>query len=231
MNGIGEKKIGGTVRRVLVVGAGGFGREVMQYLRDMVSVGEPLEVAGFLDDNPHALSAAAKCPPIVGSIEAYQPRADEQLVLAVSDPAVRYQMAERLSARGGTFCTVVHPRAYVAESAEIGDGCVLAPFAFVGPGARLGRHVVLNTYASVGHDACIDDLCVFSPYAVVNGNVRLRQQVFLGTHATVILGKTVGSYAKISAGSVATRDVPEGALVVGNPGKSRVLFAKGNEEV
>ncbi len=83
---------------------------------------------------------------------------------------------------------------------------------------------MLNTYASVGHDAQVDQLCVFSPYSVVNGHVQLGQQVFLGTHATVTVGRTVGAYSKISAGSVATQDVPSGSLVVGNPGTARVMF-------
>ena len=99
-----------------------------------------------------------------------------------------------------------------------------APFSFVGPGARLGDNVVLNTFASVGHDTDVGDFSVLSPYATVNGDARVGREVFLGTHATVTPCRAIGSHSKISAGSVATRDVPEGSLVVGNPGKARVLF-------
>jgi len=214
------------VQRVVVVGAGGLGREVMRYVADVASTGAPVEVVGFLDDNPHALDAFSLNVPIVSSVASYQPQADESLVIAVGDPNLRQRMASQLAARGARFFSIVHPRAYVAADAMIAEGCVLAPFAFVGAGARLGRHVALNTYASVGHDACIEECCVFSPYAVVNGNVRLGRQVFLGTHATVILGKSVGAYSKISAGSVAVRNVPECSLVVGNPGQARVMFGK-----
>ncbi len=122
----------GSAQRVLVVGAGGFGREVMQYLHDMSKIGIAVEPVGFLDSNPDALNESNVRLPIVSSIEAYRPRDDERLVLAVGDPAVRQRLAEQLASRGAKFCSVVHPRSYVADTAELGEGCVLAPFAFVG---------------------------------------------------------------------------------------------------
>ena len=102
---------------------------------------------------------------------------------------------------------------------------MVCPFAFIGVGAVLGDHVAVNTYASVGHDAQVGDCSVFSPYAVVNGAVALGEEVFLGTHATVTPGLTVGRSAKITAGAVAVRPVPAYALAVGNPARSRVLYA------
>jgi hypothetical protein len=145
-------------------------------------------------------------------------------VIGVGEPAIRRRLSERLASRDSQFLTLAHPLAYVAESARLGEGCMCAPFSFVGPGARLGDNVVLNTFASVGHDADVGEFSVLSPYAAVNGDARVGREVFLGTHATVTPCRAVGSHSKISAGSVATRDVPEGCLVVGNPGKARVLF-------
>ena len=78
---------------------------------------------------------------------------------------------------------------------------------------------------AVGHDAQVGDCSVFSPYAVVNGAVVLGEEVFLGTHATVTPGLTVGRSVKIAAGAVVRRPVPAHALAVGNPARSRVLYA------
>jgi sugar O-acyltransferase (sialic acid O-acetyltransferase NeuD family) len=160
----------------------------------------------------------------VASMPALTP--DDRFVIAIGEPRLRKAMADRLRERGATeesFAAIVHPTAYVAG--ELGPGCVVAPFAFVGPGARLGAHVALNTYASVGHDAQVAAYAVFSPYAVVNGNVHIGEGVFLGTHATVVPGRRVGAWAKLGAGAVAHSDLEAGMLALGNPAKGRVLFA------
>jgi len=83
--------------------------------------------------------------------------------------------------------------------------------------------VVLNTYASAGHDCRIGAHSVLSPYAVVNGWSVLEEQVMMGTSAIVTPRTTIHRRAKISAGSVVYRDVPEGALAVGNPAQARVV--------
>lgn len=201
--------------RVLIVGAGGMGRETLLYLRNMIAQGEQVEVGGFLDDNPEALVQFALDVAVMGRIEDYEPRPEDRVVVAIGDPAVRNGIVEKLNARGAKYFSVVHPTAYVAEGSQIEDGCILAPFTFVGPGARVGKHVILNIYASVGHDALVGDCCGFSPYATVNGNVRLGSSVFLGTHATVAPGCTVGAHSKISSGVAVMRDVPERSLVIG----------------
>ncbi len=218
------------MERVLVVGAGGFGRELMQYVTDVLRQGAAGEIGGFLDDNPQALQGQEGLPPIVGSIAEHVPAAGERFVIGVGEPALRYRIAEQLSARGAEYLTVVHPLAWVAPGVQLGPGCILAPFTFVGPGATLEDHVLLNCYASVGHDGYVERCSVLSPYAVINGEATLEQQVFLGTQATVVAGKTIGAYSKVSAGSVALRDVPKGSLVAGNPAKSRVMFAIPQDE-
>jgi sugar O-acyltransferase (sialic acid O-acetyltransferase NeuD family) len=212
-----------------VVGAGGFGREVLAYARDVerASQGRAFQIAGFLDDNASALDGrdvGAKVVAAVASMPA--PRPDDRFVIAIGEPRIRKTMAARLRERGvaeEAFASIVHPTAYVAG--QLGPGCVVAPFAFIGPGARLGAHVALNTYASVGHDAEVASYAVFSPYAVVNGAVQVGEGVFLGTHAAVVPGRQVGAWAKLGAGAVAHADLEAGMLALGNPAKGRVMFA------
>lgn len=209
-----------------IVGAGGFGREVLAYARDCARAGADLRIAGFLDDNPGALGGREVGAQVVGAISSLRPGPGDRFVIAVGEPRVRRALALALAERGvrdDAFVTLVHPTAYAIG--ELAPGCVVAPFGFVGPGAALGRHAVLNTYASAGHDAQLGDFTVLSPYAVVNGNVTLEEGVFLGTHATVVPGKRVGAWSKLGAGAVALADLEPGSLALGNPAKGRVMFA------
>jgi sugar O-acyltransferase (sialic acid O-acetyltransferase NeuD family) len=210
---------------LVIVGAGGFGREVLGYAHDAFA-GQPAHrVAGFADENPRALHGFDLAVEVLGSVRDVPISEATGFVIAVGDPAVRRELAAVVEARGGRLSTIIHPSAYIGPGARLGDGCVVCPFAFVGAAATIGANSAINTHASVGHDAVVGANSVVSPYSAVNGAAELRDDVFLGTHSTIFPGRSVGSGAKVSAGAVVHRDVPAGALAAGNPAKSRVLFA------
>lgn len=209
------------MRNIVIVGAGGFGREVLQYLKD-IHGHDP--VKGFLDDNAREVEPATLGQQVIGRISDYRPQADEQFVLAVGNPELRLRFGGELAERGARFCNVIHPLAWVASSAELGTGCIIAPFATVGANSRLGDHVVLTFYASVGHDATVGDATALSPYSVTNGGSSLGTAAFLGTAAIVNPLRSVGDHSKVAAGSVVYRNVPERMLASGNPAKARPLL-------
>ena len=211
-------------KQLIVVGAGGLGREVFQYAQDVFGKDAETEVLGFLDDNPEALAGKPLEGKILGNTAEFCVEPQHRFVIGVGDPALRQALAKQLAARGALFTRVIHPLGYVASTARIGDGCVLAPYVFVGAGAQIGMHVVLNARVSVGHDAVLAEHCVLSPHCVVGGASHLGKAVFMGSSATVVPQRSIGAGSKIAAGAVLLHDVPAGALAVGNPAKSRVLF-------
>jgi sugar O-acyltransferase (sialic acid O-acetyltransferase NeuD family) len=205
---------------LVIVGAGGFGREVLQYAID---AGIP--VRGFLDDRCDALTGTGLSVAVTGPIEGHVPAADVAYVVSLGDPGTRRRIAASLAAAGARFASVVHPRAWVAPTAVLGDGAIVAPGAVVGPHAVLDAHVALNVLASIGHDATVGEGSVFSPYATCNGDARIGAGVLLGTRATVLPGVHVGEGARIAAGAVCYREVPAWALAQGDPARARVMFA------
>jgi sugar O-acyltransferase (sialic acid O-acetyltransferase NeuD family) len=207
--------------RLVVACAGGFGREVAAYARDA-----GFDVDGFLHDldaYPGSLDGVELGAPVLGRTDEYQPRDGELIAIGLGDIAPRRALAEELIARGARLATVVHPTAWVAPSAGLGEGVVIGPFAFVGPDTIVGDLSILNTYASIGHDTVVGSCCVLAPYAVANGRVTLEDDVFLATHATVTPRRRVGAGTAVSAGSVVFQDVPAGSLVSGNPARPRGL--------
>ena len=103
---------------------------------------------------------------------------------------------------------------------KIGEGVVICPFCLVSDNAQLDDFVMVNSYATCGHDVKVGKYSILSPYVALNGFVVLEDEVFLGTHATVISGKRVGYRSKISANSVVMRNVPPNKIVFGVPGKA-----------
>ena len=209
------------MKDIVIVGAGGFGREVLQYLKDIH--GED-PVKGFLDDVLTEVEPASLGQSIIGKISDYVPAEDEYFVLAIGNPVLRFKLARELSDRGAQFISVIHPQAYIASSATLGNGCIVAPFATIGANAILGDHVVLTFYSSVAHDAVVGDATALSPHSVSNGGTRLGIAAFLGTAAIVNPTRSVGDFAKVAAGSVVYRDVPPKSLASGNPARSRPLL-------
>jgi len=209
--------------RILVVGAGGFGREVVQWAR--AAWPDAAErIAGFVSADADLVAGRDDLPAIIATPDDYQPRPGDGLVLAIGIPGTRRRVAESLESRGATFLTLVHPTAVVLPGAVVGTGSVICPGAIVSDAVRLGRFVLLNFHSSLGHDASAGDWSVFSPYATLGGKAHVDEEVFLGLHAAVAPGRRVGARSKLAAGTVAMHDVPADHLVFGVPGTPRPLI-------
>jgi acetyltransferase-like isoleucine patch superfamily enzyme len=205
-------------KKILVVGAGGFGREVLQWARDAWPDHACL-IAGFLSDDPRRLDGFSCGVTIVGSVEGYRASPGEYLLLGIGVPYSRKRIADRLSATDGRFITLVHPSAVVADSCSIGQGSIVCPYAVVSDSATLGRFVLVNYHASLGHDSKAGDFVVLSPYATLGGSACVENEGFLGLHASVGPGKTLGSRSKVSANSCVLSSAPDNSIVFGVPGR------------
>ncbi len=203
---------------LIVVGAGGFGREIRELVPDCYTSGS-VRIKGFLSGNPHDLDHYPMLEPILGDPERYTPAENDRFLLAIGDVIHRKRITLSLKSRGATFISLIHPTAVVAKSARLGEGCVLYPHAVVMNAAQLGDFVLLNLHASAGHDTQIGRFCNLCPYATMNGFAILEEGVFLGTHSCVLPGCRVGSGSKVSAGSVAAHDSKPHTLIFGVPGK------------
>lgn len=210
--------------RILVVGAGGFGREVLQWARDAWP-DETARISGFLSADAHIFASHADDPAVLGDPATFSPRAGDGLLLAIGIPGVRRKVAESLLARGASFLTLVHPTAVIAATAEIGTGSIICPHAVVSDTARLGRFTLVNYHASTAHDAATGDFAVLSPYSTLGGGAAVAEDVFLGLHASVGPGISVGQRSKVAANSCALADVPPDSLVHGVPGRISPLLA------
>ena len=211
------------VENVRIVGAGGFGLEVLAYAQEAHAQGWPYRAIGFIEDALPIGSEVDDGIAVEGGTDDASVMSGA-VVIAVGDADTRALLEAKVVAHGGRLVTLVHPTAYVARSALIDAGSVVCPFAMVGARAVVGRNVAVNVYASVGHEASVGDHSVLSPYAAILGRARLGPRCYAATHATVMPGVDVGGQSKISVGSAVMRDAPAGSMLVGNPAKGRVLF-------
>jgi sugar O-acyltransferase (sialic acid O-acetyltransferase NeuD family) len=183
-------------------------------------------VKGFLDDNLSALSPYHCEFPILGSILDYPIQPQDRFVMTIGECVTRAELIRKLEARGARFITIIHPTAYVAANATVGDGCIVGPFCAIGSDVRVGDHVLLTSYSSLAHDSVSHSFVVLSPYSAANGGAILEEGVFLGTHAVVNPLIRIGAWSKVASGSIVYRDVPSNCLALDNPAIVRPLLRR-----
>ena len=204
--------------RLVIVGAGGFGRECAEIARRALGT----TALAFVDDAPSddALRLMAEHGAShLGPARSYRPGPGDGCVIAIGDPELRAVLAAHLASRGAQFDRLVHPDATVAESATLHPGVVVAPGARVSADVVLAAHVHVDQNATVGHDTVVGAHARINPAACVSGNVRVGERAYVGSAAVVLQGLTLGAGSLVGAGAVVTHDVPPAATVKGVPAR------------
>jgi sugar O-acyltransferase (sialic acid O-acetyltransferase NeuD family) len=211
-----------TQGRIVVVGAGGFGREVLDIVVAMNAAGASLELLGSVDDgDATAHLLARRGVAHLGPVAAFAADGANGIgfVIGIGDGAVRRSIDELLTAAGATPMVLVHPMATLGVDNEVGEGCILNAGARVTTTIGLGRHTHIHTNAAIGHDSVLGDFVSVFPGATVSGGVRIGDGVTIGTGANVLPGVTIGAGSFVGAGAVVTSDVDPGTTVAGVPAR------------
>ena len=210
-------------QKIIIVGAGGFGREVFRWCEGT------FDVAGFLTNNSHDLDNLNINVPIIGDPAKYTPNAEDRFIFAIGDVKVKKTLTAGLKSRGAKFINLIHPTAIVSKSAVFGEGVVVCPYVIISEDVKLGDFVMMNFYSSCGHDAIVGSCSILSPYSTLNGFAVLEDNVFLGTHSVITANKRVGRGSSISAGAVVIKNIPPETLTYGVPGKTIKIMEESDD--
>ncbi len=208
------------MKKLIIVGAGGFGREVYAWAKDHPDCGTIWGIAGFLDDDAGALSGYHHPVEVIDSVEEHQPAADELFVCAIGSPLIKKKVCEALLGRSATFISLVHPSVILGENIKLGNGVVLCPRVTLTADVSIGDFAAINCHSSVGHDVVIGEWGTISGHCDLTGNTRYGAGAFLGTGVRIVPGRSVGEFAYVGAGSVVIRSVKNGQKVFGNPAQA-----------
>ncbi len=200
------------IKKIRLFGAGGHSKIIQ-----LIAKNDGVEIVEIFDDQPQFdnltqqnITWNARKNPRGFSHKGHP------FIIAIGN---NYQRAEIAHFIKSEFYKIIHPSAVIASNTKIGMGTVIYAGAVIQPNTTIGKHVIINTSASVDYDNSIDDFAHISPNAALCGKVEIGEGSHIGAGAVIISNVKIGKWSIIGAGTVVLKDVPDYAVVVGNPGK------------
>lgn len=205
---------------VIVVGAGGFGREVLDVLRD-----QKTDIRGVVDDSPSSdnlrLLEQQDVEYLGKTSELTERFATNEVeyLIGIGDGRIRRAIDEMHSALGFTSATAVHSSATFGHAVEIGPGSVICAGVRATTNIRIGRHVHLNLNVTVGHDVLVGSYASANPGAAISGAVSIGDSALIGANSFILQGVEVGADSIVGASAAVVKRVDPGTTVAGVPAR------------
>lgn len=189
-------------------GASGHAKVIIDILK-----AQNVEVKGLYDED-EAKKELWNIPVIGKTIEHVEE--NSPCIVSIGNNEIRKKVVAQIT---GAFGKAVHPSLLKGSNVEIGKGSVIMAGTVINADTEIGNHCIVNTSASIDHDCFIDDYAHIAPNTTVCGGVTIGEGTLLGAGSTVIPLIKIGKWCTIGAGAVIKEDVPDYAVVVGNPGR------------
>lgn len=205
-------------RSLIIVGAGGLGREVVDIVQTLPKGGWR-EVA-FVDDAVPA-GKTVHGVRVLGDrtlLSGMSP--DEvEVCIAVGDPVVRKTLVADIASRGLSFATLIDSTALVRPTVSLGCGVIIGACTFLSCDASIGDHAVVNPGALIGHDVVIGSYAVIGGGAALSGGSRVGEGSLIGASAALLHNTVVGDWCTVAMGARVFAAVMDGQTVLGNPAR------------
>lgn len=211
------------MQALVIVGAGGFGRETAQAVGAINDEKPTFELVGFLDDDPVAQGTEVDGIPVVGPIASALDRfASAKVVVSTGHPGFyfsRRRIVERLGLETSRYATLVHPAASLGRTVVVGAGTTLLAGVVATASVNIGAHVAAMPGAVFTHDDVVGDYATFGSGARLAGRVVVGEGAYIGSGALIRESRSIGAWSLVGMGSVVLTDVPAAEVWVGTPAR------------
>jgi sugar O-acyltransferase (sialic acid O-acetyltransferase NeuD family) len=209
------------MKKIVIVGAGGFGREVKFIIDRINQKKQTYNLLGFYDDDKN-LPNVINGIPFLGDLKKLITKKEStSVVLGIGDPNVKIKIVERLIANSYlSFPNIIDPIAIIGnDNVALGKGNVICAGVIITCDIKICDFITLNLSCTVGHDTVINDFASFMPSVNISGEVVIEKGVYVGTGAKIINLLSIGEHTVVGAGAVVAKSLPARCTAVGIPAK------------
>lgn len=208
------------MKRILIFGAGGFGREVL-WLIERINEKKPVwQIEGFLDDGVAAGTMLNGYPVLGGMNKLSEYDEKTAIVCAIGAAKIREKIINKIKEAGAyEFPNLIDPDVQMSETVSMGEGNIICAGNILTVNIAIKDFLILNLSCTVGHDARIDSFVTVYPGVNISGCTEIGKCVELGTGSKIIQGKVIGENTIVGSGAVVVRDLPSDCTAVGVPAK------------
>jgi len=209
------------MKKIVIIGAGGFAREVLDVIDANNNIEEQYEMLGYIVDPEFGdKGTIINGKPILGGFDWLKNNVEGVYTICGVGPShLRYQLIQRADNIGAQYFSVIHPTATLTRWVEIGEGVVITAGCILTNQIKIGNHVHLNLDCTIGHDVQLADFVTLAPGVHISGNVTLGIGCYIGTGANINEKLMIGDWSIIGAGSAVIGNIPSNSTAVGIPGK------------
>ncbi|MBR1413914.1 MAG: acetyltransferase [Bacilli bacterium] len=190
-------------KKVIIIGAGGHAKVIAD-----IVVNSNDQLVGFLDDNLDKQDMVIfDNKKVLGTInqDIINKYNDCYFIIGIGDNEIRKKIANQYP--NLKYYTAIHPNAVIGNEVEIDAGTTIMAGVVINPGARIGKHCIVNTSASLDHDNNLEDYVHISPGAHLAGTVIIKEGTWICTGVTIINNITINSWNIIAAGATIIKDI------------------------
>lgn len=199
------------MKKIVIYGAGGFGREV-QWLIERINQKEAVwQIEGYLDDGIEP-GTMINGYPVLGGIEKLREYQDTlAITCAVGNAEVREKIISKIKDIGG-FCfpNLIDPDVRMSQFISLGEGNIICAGNILTVNIQIEDFVILNLSCTVGHDVKIASYVTVYSGVNISDSVTIGNNTEIGTGTKIIQGKNIGSSTILEAGAVVIRNIREG---------------------
>lgn len=209
------------MKDIVIIGCGGFGREVAWLIEEINNVNREWNILGFIDDDTLNHGQIINGYAVLGGFEYLKEKKNIYYVCAVGSAKSRRKIVEEKCSKYNIIpATLVHPSVLMnKKNVCIGEGSIVCASNILTVNINVGKHTLINLDCTIGHDVIIEDYVTIYPSVNISGNCKVGLCSELGTGTHIIQGKNIGKGTIIGAGTVVIRDIGDNCVAVGNPAR------------
>lgn len=206
------------MKKICIVGAGGFAREVAWLIDEINEKKTEWEILGYIDENEENIGKELNGYKVIGNIDYLNTLKDVYVVIAIGNGKIREKVENKI--KNKKYPILIHPTVIKSKYLSIGEGSIICAGNIITTNIKIGKHTIINLSCTVGHDVVLNDYTTILPDVNISGNVEIGKRTVVGTNAAIIQGINIGSDSMVGANATVTKEIPDFCTAVGSPARA-----------